>query len=285
MNRFLERYKKLGQDIDPNEIKIKPSLRVNTLKINESDLIRRLKNKKVRLEKIPFLENGYWYESAFSLGSTPEYLQGYYYLQEAASQLPAQALSPAKDDVVLDCCAAPGSKTTQLAQIMDNEGMIIALDNNKKRLESLKNNVERMGVKNAMIYQIDAKMVKSLGMIFDKILVDAPCSGNFAIDKDWLTKRDMAGIKNNAMKQKSIISICINILKPDGILVYSTCSLEPEEDEQIIEYALNNFDVKLEKLDLDIGDPGITSKTKLCKRLWPNKTGTQGFFIAKLRKN
>lgn len=284
MNIFLERYKKLGEEFDPKEVKLRPSLRVNTLKIDESELIARLKKKKIKLEKIPFLKHAYWYEADFSLGATPEYLQGFYYLQEAASQLPAIALDPRPTDTILDSCAAPGSKTTQLAQLTDNKGTVIALDPNRKRLESLNNNLERSGVKNTLTYQLDAKSCTSLNMKFDKILLDAPCSGNFSTDKGWFEKREVAGIRNNAQKQINLLEASLKILKPGGIIVYSTCSLEPEEDEKVIEFALNNFPVILEDIRLKIGDPGTTEKTKLCRRLWPHKTGTQGFFIARLKK-
>ena len=284
MNMFLQRYKELGQDIDPAKIKHRSSLRINTLKIRPNELIKILEKKKVKLKKIDFLDVGYDYKADFSLGSTPEYLQGLYYLQESASQVPPLILNPKKEDVILDCCAAPGSKTTQLAQMMGNKGTIIALDNNKKRLQSLNNNLERLGITNTITYQLDAKSAKQLGITFDKILVDAPCSGNFVTDKDWFKKRDMSGIRNNAEKQKNILTACIEVLKSGGTLVYSTCSLEPEEDEQVIEYALKNFKIKLEPIDMKMGDSGTTENTKLCRRFWPNKTGTQGFFIAKLRK-
>jgi len=215
---FLERYEKMGQKIDPASITMRKALRINTLKISKEELVRRLSLKKVKLQRIPFLQNGYWYDAGFSLGSTPEYLQGYYYLQEPASQLPPEVLSPDENDVVLDCCAAPGSKTTQLAQLMDNKGTIIALEPNRKRMESLKNNLERIGARNTITYQMDAKDAASLGIKFDKILLDAPCSGNFALNTDWFARRDMPGIKNNSQRQKNILETCLGILKPKGLL-------------------------------------------------------------------
>ena len=178
---FLERYEKLGRRIVPEEISIRKSLRVNPLRRDPSVLLDVLKKKRVSLTKIPFLRDGYFYKSSFSLGSTPEYLQGEYYLQEAASQLPVEVLDPSPGDIVLDCCAAPGSKTTQLAQLMDNKGTIVALDINKNRIYSLSNNLERCGVKNCIVYKKDAKRASELGLEFDKVLVDAPCSGNFSI--------------------------------------------------------------------------------------------------------
>jgi tRNA (cytosine40_48-C5)-methyltransferase len=283
MNFFLKRYKELGHDIDPEQIKVKQSIRINTLKISEEDMLARLKRNKIGLEKIPFTDAGYWADADFALSSTPEYLQGYYYIQEAASQLPAKVLSPEKGESVLDMCAAPGSKTTQLALLMRNQGSIIALDSNQSRITALKNNLERCGVKDCIVYHKDAVHAGDLNMKFDRILLDAPCSGNFTTDPDWFGKRDLEGIRQNAKAQKALLKTAARLLKPKGVLVYSTCSLEPEEDEEVIEWALENLPVELADTGLDIGETGITDKTRLCRRLWPEKHHTQGFFIAKLR--
>jgi NOL1/NOP2/sun family putative RNA methylase len=282
MSIFLRRYSDLGHDFKTADIK--PALRLNTLKISKDDFVVRMKDKGVKLKKIPYTDNGYWFSSEFSLSSTPEYLMGYLYIQEAASQLPVKVLAPSKDDIVLDMCAAPGSKTTQLAQSMDNSGKIIALETNFERIKALLNNLERCGVSNCIVFQKDALYCNDLGIKFNRVLLDAPCSGNLAVDKDWLEKRTIEGIQAQAVIQKKLIAKAISSLAKDGVLVYSTCSLEPEEDEQVIEYALDNFPVVLEKTGLDFGQPGITKRTALCKRFWPDTEKTQGFFIAKLVK-
>ncbi|MBU2560851.1 MAG: RsmB/NOP family class I SAM-dependent RNA methyltransferase [Nanoarchaeota archaeon] len=283
MNFFLKRYGELGHDIDPDKVRLKQSIRVNTLKISEELLVSRLKAKKMKLRKIPFTDSGYWVESDFALSSTPEYLHGYYYIQEAASQLPVQALSPEKGELVLDMCAAPGSKTTQLAQYMRNQGRIVALDSSASRLSALKNNLERCGVKDCIVYQKDAAHVQDLGLMFDKILLDAPCSGNFTTDPGWFEKRSPEGVRLMAKAQKSLLQAAIAVLKPSGTLVYSTCSLEPEENEEVIEWALDNLSIKLVPTGLEMGDPGISKSTELCRRFWPEKTQTQGFFVAKMQ--
>jgi tRNA (cytosine40_48-C5)-methyltransferase len=284
MNFFIHRYKKMGHIIDPEKIKLKQAIRVNNLNINEKELIKRLKEKEVSVNKISFLKNGYYVDSDFSLGSTEEYLSGYYYLQEAASQTISEILDPKEDELILDMCSAPGSKTTHLSQLMKNKGTIIALDSNLKRIEALKNNLERMKCKNVIVYRKDAKYANDFNLKFDKILLDAPCSGNFLIEEDWFEKRDIEGILKNAIEQKKLIAAAIRILKKDGILIYSTCSLEPEENEEIIEYVLDNFDIQLENINLKIGEKGLTEKTKKCIRFWPEKTHTQGFFLAKIKK-
>ncbi|NQU98299.1 RsmB/NOP family class I SAM-dependent RNA methyltransferase [Candidatus Woesearchaeota archaeon] len=293
MSVFLKRYEQLGETFDPKEIKLKRSIRVNTLKISEKELVSRLKEKKVKLAKIPFLDKGYFYEAEFSLGATPEYLQGYYYLQEAASQIPAMVLNPSSNDLVLDMSAAPGGKTTQLASYMDNKGTVIALDSNVLRLESLRNNVERLGVKNVLIYKKDARFAEDFDLKFDKILLDAPCSGNFFDEEKWFETRTLEGIQERARLQKELLRAGVKVLKKNGVLVYSVCTLEPEENELNINWLLTKYDaLTLEEVNVSIGDSGLTnifgeklnSDIKKCKRFWPHKTGMQGFFVAKIRK-
>lgn len=274
MNVFLERYKKaLGNEFNEFEryldFKPKQSIRVNTLKIKEKELVERLAKKGVKLKKAEWLDFGYEVESSnFNLVSSPEYLQGYFFIQEKASQLAVQVLAPKSGETVLDCCAAPGAKTTQISQYMQNKGRVIALDMREDRIASLKNNLERCGVKNTVIYHYDARKTEELGLQFDRILVDAPCSGNFILEKEWFRKRKLGDILQNTKKQKSILKSALNCLKPNGIMVYSTCSLEPEEDEEIVEWLISNFDVILEE----------------ATKLWPHRMKAQGFFIAKIRK-
>ena len=204
-----------------------------------------------------------------------------------------EILNPKKGEYVLDMCAAPGSKTTHFCQLMENEGVIVALDSNLARMDALQNNIERMGCENILIYRKDAEFADDLEIEFDKISLDAPCSGNFMIEEGWFEKRTLEDIQALAKKQKKMIATAIEILKSEGILVYSTCSLEPEENEMVIDWMLKKYsNVNLEKIEATIGDPGLTnvfgkelnSGIKKCKRLWPHKTETQGFFLAKIRK-
>ncbi len=294
MNIFLERYKQLGQDIDPNEIKIKQAIRLNTLKIDEDEIIRRLGYEQVQLSKIPFLDFGYYVESSnFSVGAAPEHLLGYYYVQETAAQVPVQILDPKENETILDMSAAPGGKTSQIAQYMKNTGVIIALDSNASRLMSLRNNLERMGVSNTIVYQKDARFASDLGVKFDKVLLDAPCSGNFAVDSKWFEKRTLEDFRNTSKVQKQLLSAAVEVLKEGGELVYSTCSLEPEENEFVVDWFITEYpNMKIQKINFPIGDPGLTEafdrklnqNVKYSKRFWPNKTGTQGFFIARFVK-
>ena len=259
MNFFLNRYKQLGADFDPKKIEVRHSLRINTLKINEEQLIERLKKERVMLEKVPFLEWGYHYAAPFSLGATPEYLLGYYYLQETASQLPVQILDPQPGETVLDMAAAPGSKTTQIAQCMKNKGILVALDENVHRLDAVKNNVERCGITNTILYKKDARFAADFGILFDKVLLDAPCSGNFVTDQHWFEKKTLDGIKERARLQKELLKAAVKVLKPKGVLVYSTCTLEPEENEMNIDWLLKKSPgLRLEKVEREVGEPGLT---------------------------
>jgi len=286
---FLERYRKLRGDIA--EFSLRNSLRVNTLKVQPEDLKSRLEKKGVSLETIPFISNAFYYKARFSLGSTPEYLMGYYYLQEAASMLPAVVLGPQPGEVVLDMCAAPGSKTTQICELMRNEGVVIAVEEKANRAYALANNLERMGCWNAAIVRQNALKIEN-NKIFDKILLDAPCSGNYLSEPNWFEKRDLRGIRRNSELQKKLVEKAFSLLKVGGILVYSTCSLEPEEDEEIVDYAVRVLGMSTEETGLKIGSPAATNfeereydkSVALARRLWPSRTGTQGFFIARLRK-
>ncbi|HEY9702472.1 MAG TPA: RsmB/NOP family class I SAM-dependent RNA methyltransferase [Allocoleopsis sp.] len=292
-NPLVKRYNMLGCEC--KLINLKQSLRINTLKVDEKKIIDRLKSLNIKLTKIPFTTHGYYYESKFSLGATNEYLQGFYYLQEAASQLPAIVLDPKPGEIVLDMCAAPGSKTTQIGMYMNNSGILVALDSDPRRLLAVRNNLERCGVTNGILYKKDSRFVFDLGMQFDKILLDAPCTGNYAIEEDFFIKKSVHGIRERARLQRELLKAAIKVLKKDGALVYSTCSLEPEENEMNIDWVLSKYpEMKLVETNIDksIGDPGITnvfgtklnSDIKKTRRFWPEKTGTEGFYIAKLIK-
>ncbi len=288
---FIKRYKQLFNDFEDKDWSLRRALRVNTLKISENELIKRLKAENIKLEKIPFLKNGYYYEAKFSLGSTPEYLQGYYYLQETSSQIPPEVLDPKENELVIDMCAAPGSKTTQLAQLMNNKGTIVALDNVKWRLTALRNNIERLSISNILIYNKDARYATDFKQKFDKILLDAPCAGNYVTDRSWFDKRNLIDIKERAKTQKEMLKTASKILADNGTLLYSTCSLEPEENELVVNWALENLKLELEEIKLDFGRKGLTKvfdeelnpEIEKTFRCLP-QDGLEPFYIAKFKK-
>jgi len=287
---FLERYARLGHELVPT-VATGPALRVNTLATETSVLLARLEKRGIKLEKIPFARDGYWItEARFSLASTTEYLRGQYYLQDAAAQLPVQVLMPKPGDVVLDCCAAPGGKTTQLSQWMENQGVIISLEMAEHRLKSLKSNIERCGVKNVLAYHADMQHATFADIEFDAALVDAPCAGNPASEPGWLERRTLADVNHNVPIQRKLLQRAVGLVKKGGVIVYSTCSLEPEENEFVIDWALHNLPVKCVEPGLDIGEPGLAAPfgKKLhdditnARRLWPEQGKNEGFFVAKL---
>lgn len=283
-NEFTARYIELGGRADI--FSLPECIRVNPLKITAEELIKRLKKKGFELEKVKFLENGYYVTKArHAISALPEHLMGYFYIQEAASQIPAEVLNPSKEDIVLDACAAPGGKATQLAL---KAKAVIALESQHNRMPALINNFERMGIKNAILCNTDARTFEP-EIKFNKILVDAPCSGNYIADNKWFSKQKLPNFEERAEIQKEILSNVANLLEDKGELVYSTCSLEPEENEMVVDWMVKELGMKV--LDINcIGDKGITNpfgkeldkSVEKCRRLWPYKTGTQGFFIAKL---
>jgi NOL1/NOP2/sun family putative RNA methylase len=286
---FLDRYRQLGAEF--SNFKPVQCIRTNTLKITNEDLRERLHQRGIVLSKIPYARDGFFVaRTRFSVSASIEHLQGLFYIQESASQIPVEVLNPEENELVLDMTAAPGGKTTQMAQYMNNKGCIVACD--IKKVEELKNNLERLGVQNCIVYNMDALKIRDLGLEFDKILLDAPCSGNYLIDRDWFEKRTIAGIEKGSQLQRQLLSAAVSVLKKDGVLVYSTCSLEPEENELVVDWALKSLDVRLEPIS-NIGSNGLVNvfgkelnnDIKRTKRFWPYKTGTQGFFIAKFRKN
>lgn len=285
---FSKRYAQLGGKIV--ELSLHSCLRVNTLKISAKELVSRLEKKSVTLTRIPFTKNGFEItKSPFSLGAITEFFLGYYYIQDSVAQIPVEVLDPKPSDIVLDCCAAPGGKTTQIASHMNNQGTLIAFEMKEHRIPGLLTNLERCGVKNCTVFKEDFTK-SNLGLRFDKVLLDAPCSGNFLSEPNWFEKRDFAGVEQSVMIQRRLLKSCVDVLKSDGVLVYSICSLEPEECELNMQWALDNLPVRLEKVSLQIGDPGLTAvfgkklhpDISLCRRFWPHKTNTQGFFIAKM---
>lgn len=293
--KFIERYSKLT-DIEPFlATSLKPmrkSVRVNTLKISVEELKKKFK---LPLMQIPWCKEGFWTEG-YAVGNSIEHFLGYIYIQGAASMIPPVVLGARKDEVVLDICASPGSKTSQIAAMMENKGLVIANDIDSSRLKPLSCNLERCGVSNTVLTMMEGRWFKNSGIMFDRILVDAPCSGIGTIRKSFKTiemwnpdySRRMAGI------QRQLLSTAFGILKEDGTIVYSTCTLEPEENEGVIDWLLQNCpDAKLEKIELDIKHgkaveefegKTYSPEVKKCLRIWPQDNDTEGFFVTKIRK-
>jgi len=285
---FIRRYEQLGwiyREFEPN-----PSIRINNMNTKKTNIVKRLESLGVVLEKIPFLDYGFWVcKSRFSLGATAEYLLGLYSIQEAAAQIPVTLFTELENKAVLDACAAPGGKTVQLADLMQNTGVITALDVKKQRLFALSNQLERCRVKNTVVYLMDARKSSLLGVKFDRILLDVPCSGNYVTDRAWFNRRALKDIERNAEVQRLILAEAVNVAKNNGEIIYSTCSLEPEENELNIDWAIRTLNLEVEEINC-YGDKALTNvfgrqldrSIANCRRIWP--TQTQGFFVCKLKK-
>ncbi|MBN2368262.1 RsmB/NOP family class I SAM-dependent RNA methyltransferase [Candidatus Woesearchaeota archaeon] len=301
---FEERYRKLlGQRYDAylkySLSYLTRSIRVNTIKADIHDVKKRLEDKGWKLTQIPFCKEGFWVEhetGRLDIGNTREHALGYYYVQEAASMIPPLVLNPEPGDLILDMCASPGSKTTQIAQYMENTGLLIANDFTGMRMKPLGLNVERMGITNTILTRMYGQWFAKKNLQFDRILVDAPCSGTGTIRKSLKTLRiwNPTMVKRLASTQKKLISVGFEILKPGGTLVYSTCSTEPEEDESVITHLLEKYsnadlqDISL-KLNrspviLEFEGQNYSPDAKKCLRLWPQDNDTEGFFVTKVRK-
>ncbi len=285
---FTNRYRQLGWEFE--DAKPRQAIRVNMSNAKGKNLVERLHAAGVQLEKIPFLETGYWICSAkVSVGATAEYLLGLYSIQEAAAQIPATLFTALKHKTVLDTCAAPGGKTVQLADLMENTGVIVALDIKKRRLAALANHLERCHISNAIVYPLDARQVSQLNLKFDRVLLDAPCSGNFAADKAWLKHRTLQDVTRNAQLQRELLTAAAACLRDDGEIVYSTCSLEPEENELNMNWAVERLNLQIKEVNchgqkglIEVFGKRLDASVERCRRIWPAET--QGFFVCKLKK-
>lgn len=276
-------------------------IRTNTLKTGRRELAQALINRGVTLEPV-----GKWskvglqiFESQVPLGATPEYLAGHYILQAASSFLPVMALAPQENERILDMAAAPGGKTTYISALMKNTGCVFANDSNRARTKGLIGNIHRLGVKNTIVCNYDAKEFPKVIGGFDRVLLDAPCSGTGVISKDpsVKTNKNAKDFMLLPHLQKQLLLCAIDSVdhssSTGGYLVYSTCSVTVEENESVVEYALRKRpNVKLVETGLTFGREGFTSyrgktfneKMKWTRRFYPHMYNVDGFFVAKFKK-
>jgi len=223
------------------------------------------------------------------------YFLGYIYPQAISSCLPVIALDPRPEETVLDLCASPGGKATYISQRMKDRGFFVANDRKRGRITSLLSNIKRLGITNTLVTQGRGEHL-NLPYSFHKVLVDAPCSGQgrYRIDPNTgLVKHVVKGKTNLSAIQKALIKHAFDMLSPGGILVYSTCTLNVEENEEVIEFLLKKRRASLAPLDLPVEyEPGITSfkekkyheQIRLAGRFYPHKIDSVGFFVAKIVK-
>lgn len=278
-----------------NDEPLPKTLRVNTLVTSPQKLASRLRQKGVDLKPVDGLPYAFRIQqSQIPIGATTEYLQGQYMLQSPASMWAVETLSPKADSVVVDMCAAPGGKTTLIAQLMQNKGAILATDINRHRTRSLRSNLSRMQITNSLVMRTDATQLPNLDIEADAVLLDAPCTGEGLIPLDPSRKRSRTAddLAELASLQKKLLLAGIALLKEKGVLVYATCSFAPEENEEIIDYALQRSSIRIIETGLPVGEPGFThpfnteldSSLRFARRFYPNLHQMEGFFICKLEK-
>ncbi len=301
---LIERWKRIfGEELsaflDAIRKPLKPSIRVNTLKISPDEMINLFQERGIAFERIPWCKCGFWLLNCEeeSIGNFWEHFAGLIYIQEASSMIPPEVLVPSPYEYVLDLAAAPGSKTTQMAQMMENKGAIVANDISFKRLKALTNNIERMGVVNVVVTCMDGRRFGRLfPEKFDKVLVDAPCSAEGTIRKSYKAIYNWHewAYKKLSETQKALLISAYKSLKPEGVVVYSTCTFSPEENEAVVSYILENYNAVTEEVEINGLNPsppimeweGVTfhPDVKRCIRIYPHKNEVGGFFIAKIRK-
>jgi NOL1/NOP2/sun family putative RNA methylase len=270
-------------------------LRINTLKMPVDEGLARLAALGIEAAPLPWFPEGFRVTGSHDhLSATREHSLGYFYVQEGASMIPPVALDPAPHHEVLDLCAAPGSKTTQMAQMMRNQGAIAANDYSLRRIVSLSHNLESCGVVNTLVlWQNGLHLPKVISLRFDRVLVDAPCtaSGQLRSKPPKCETGDPKHLSHLQAIQKQLLTAGFRCLKPDGLLVYSTCSLHPEEDEDVVQNLLDQMP-EAELVEPQV--PGLVSHLGLsewgnrqyadsmrhCRRIYPHDNDTDGFFLA-----
>ncbi|MDF2152130.1 16S rRNA (cytosine(1407)-C(5))-methyltransferase RsmF [Vibrio sp. CAU 1672] len=273
---------------------LRKSIRVNTLKITVDEFIKRAEQKGWQLFPVPWCSNGFWIEadeSLVPLGNTAEHMSGLFYIQEASSMMPVSALFMDNPTyaAVLDTAAAPGSKTTQIAALMENKGVLVANEYAASRVKVLHANIERCGVRNAALSNFDGRVFGGwLPEQFDAVLLDAPCSGEGTVrkDEDAMKNWSQASVIDIAATQKDLIESAFHALKPGGVLVYSTCTLSTEENQEVCHHLKETFSdaVEFESLAglFDNAEAALTAEGFL--HIFPQVYDCEGFFVARMRK-
>ncbi|PLY47155.1 16S rRNA (cytosine(1407)-C(5))-methyltransferase RsmF [Lelliottia sp. F153] len=274
---------------------LRRSIRVNTLKISVADFLALVSPYRWQLTPVPWCAEGFWIErddeDALPLGSTAEHLSGLFYIQEASSMLPVAALFADENQPlrVMDVAAAPGSKTTQIAARMGNQGAILANEFSASRVKVLHANISRCGISNVALTHFDGRVFgAAVPESFDAILLDAPCSGEGVVrkDPDALKNWSVASNLEIAATQRELIDSAFHALRPGGTLIYSTCTLNRDENESVCLWLKEQYPQAVEFLPLNALFEG--AKAALTPEgflhVFPQIFDCEGFFVARLRK-
>jgi NOL1/NOP2/sun family putative RNA methylase len=296
-----QKYKTIIPDFNQFEaslLEISPVyIRANQIKISCSELEKKLADKGINFQRVEHFPGVYQIESENSIGDYLFHHLGYFYIQNLSSLLPPLALNVTKSDKVIDLCAAPGGKTCYLAELMENNGVLVANELSSNRMRALKGNLSRLGIMNTLTVNYRAQDFP-MQHKFNKILLDGPCSaegtyrGKDRLEVYW--KNDEGFKKGLYGTQRKIILRAFDLLADGGEMVYSTCTYNPHENEGCVQYLLNNREgVKIEPLDLPFNlSSGITEyegesfhpDMKNAMRVYPHQMNTGGFFLVKISK-
>lgn len=269
-------------------------LRVNTLKITPEEFLR---ISPFELKPIPWIENGFYFSENDKPAKHPYYYAGLYYIQEPSAMTPANVLPVNEDDAILDMCAAPGGKSTELGAKLNHTGMLVTNDISNSRAKALLKNIEVFGIPNVLVMSEDPKkLVSYYPEFFDKIMIDAPCSGEgmFRKDNKLIKSWEKNGPEFYHEIQKGVLLAASKMLKPGGIMQYSTCTFSKLEDEESIRYILNEcpelklIDVKpYEGFSHGYEDDGQERDMQMSKtvRIWPHRMAGEGHFVALIKKD
>lgn len=288
--QFLDRMKSiLGAEYpafkDSYEKPRRYGLRINPLKI-DPDTFEEISS--FHLEKIPWIRGGYYYDEADACSRHPFYHAGLYYLQEPTAMTPAAVLGARPGEKILDLCAAPGGKATALGAMLQGEGLLVANDISAARCRALLKNIEVFGIANAFVTNsVPARLAEAFPGMFDRVALDAPCSGEGMFRKDEGAVNAWYPEKNDecAKIQKGLILNAADMLKPGGVMLYSTCTFSPKENEEVIAWLLDNRpEMRLKPIPMQEGFAAGLMGLDACVRLWPHRIGGEGHFLALLEK-
>jgi 16S rRNA (cytosine1407-C5)-methyltransferase len=297
MREQMPKHLKIDELIAACQRPLKRSIRVNTLKISVNDFKVQADQLGWELTPVPWCEEGFWIndnlDETTALGNTSQHLAGLFYIQEASSMMPVTALfNDAKETSqwrVLDMAAAPGSKTTQIASALAGKGLIVANEFSASRVKILFGNLMRCGIGNMAMTNFDARVFGPwLPETFDAILLDAPCSGEGSLrkDADAMKNWSLSSVQDIANTQQDLIESAFHALKPGGTLVYSTCTLNLNENQGVIKHLLDTFEGSIETVSLsnlfEQADQALTKEGYL--HVYPQIYDCEGFFIAKFKK-
>lgn len=299
---FEEKYRSLlGNEFEPFleccRQKSPRTVRPNGFKCSAAELKTIFESHHIELQPHSSFENVFSITTPnVRLGLLPEHREGLFVVQDVSSMVPAMVLDPKPEETVLDLAAAPGMKTVQMAELMQNKGAIVAVDANKLRLKGLRFNLNRLGVINALVVNADGRFFRPR-ILFDKVLLDAPCSSEGVIRKrlDALKGWSQRLVENKSKLQKQLIQNAFSLLRPQGELVYSTCTFAPEENEVVIQQLLDKHaNAQLEKIEIpdfklrsglsEFNRLRFSPEMKRCIRVFPQDNDSEAFFVAKIKK-